>query len=105
MSKSLGNVVSPHEIIDKFGVDAVRYFLLNEGALANDGDFSYERLYARLKGDLADNFGNLVSRCTSSNLLKDNKLPEPGELTSEEHELMQLISKIPGFYHVTCNSH
>ncbi len=49
MSKSLGNVVNPFEIIENFGLDPVRYFLLSHGGLADDGDFTYKMLYIRLK--------------------------------------------------------
>lgn len=49
MSKSLGNVVNPFEIIENYGLDPVRYFLLSHGGLSDDGDFSYRMLYTRLK--------------------------------------------------------
>ena len=57
MSKSLGNVVRPGDLVEQFGVDAVRYFLLREGALEADGDFSEEGVLLRLRGDLADTLG------------------------------------------------
>jgi methionyl-tRNA synthetase len=62
MSKSLGNVVDPFKLIDKFGSDAVRYFLLREIPSTEDGDFSPKRFKERYNSDLAFGLGNLVSR-------------------------------------------
>lgn len=62
MSKSLGNVIDPHEVIDEFGTDALRYFLLREVPFGLDGDFSRETLINRINSDLANDLGNLLSR-------------------------------------------
>jgi methionyl-tRNA synthetase len=62
MSKSLGNVVDPFELIDKHGADAVRYFLLREIPSTEDGDFTYEKFEQRYNSDLAGGIGNLVAR-------------------------------------------
>jgi methionyl-tRNA synthetase len=62
MSKSLGNVISPLAMKEKIGMDAFRYFLLREGVFGQDADFRGESLTARYNSDLANNFGNLVSR-------------------------------------------
>ncbi len=65
MSKSLGNVIDPVEWADKYGTDAVRYFLLREVPFGHDGDVSEEKLKARYNGDLANGLGNLFSRTTN----------------------------------------
>ena len=62
MSKSLGNVVRPLEMKERFGMDAFRYFLLREMAFGQDAKFSEEALVTRINADLANNLGNLVSR-------------------------------------------
>ncbi len=62
ISKSLGNVISPEDIVKKYGVDTVRYFLMREISSSEDGDFSEKKLEDRYNGDLANNLGNLVSR-------------------------------------------
>jgi len=62
MSKTIGNVVDPVELVKKYGTDPVRYFLLREIPTGEDGDFSFEKLEARYNGDLANGIGNLVAR-------------------------------------------
>jgi len=62
MSKSLGNVVDPFELVEKYGADAVRYFLLREITPTEDGDFTYDKFEARYNSDLASGLGNLVAR-------------------------------------------
>jgi methionyl-tRNA synthetase len=62
MSKSLGNVVAPHEVINKYGVDALRYYLLREIPSDGDGDFSWSRMEQAYNEDLANDLGNLVQR-------------------------------------------
>ena len=77
MSKSLGNVVSPLMLIDDFGVDSVRYYLMSEMVLGMDATFSSESFEKKYNSDLANDFGNLVSRV--STLIKNNfdeKIPE-----------------------------
>ncbi len=65
MSKSLGNVIAPRPMIEKYGNDAFRYFLLRESVFGLDADFREETLVNRYNGDLANNVGNLVSRTLS----------------------------------------
>ncbi|PLX88332.1 MAG: methionine--tRNA ligase [Desulfuromonas sp.] len=65
MSKSLRNVVEPNMLIDTYGVDAIRYFLLREVPFGLDGDFSHSSLISRINSDLANDLGNLLSRSTA----------------------------------------
>ena len=62
MSKSLGNIVDPFDLIEKYGADAVRYFLLREVPSTEDGDFTIDKFEKRYNSDLASGLGNLVSR-------------------------------------------
>jgi methionyl-tRNA synthetase len=95
MSKSLGNVIDPVELAAKYGSDAVRYFLLREVPFGQDGDVSEEKIRARYEGDLANGFGNLVSRVTT--LIEkylDGIIPEntPGTFHGNEEEVQSLIA-------------
>lgn len=72
MSKSLGNVINPYELADKYGADAVRYYLLAEIAPFEDGDYSEEKFQGRYNSDLANGLGNLVARV--SNLFEKNQI-------------------------------
>ncbi len=81
MSKSLQNVVEPNMLIDKYGVDAVRYFLLREVPFGLDGDFSHQALVHRINSDLANDLGNLLNRSTAMiNKYFGGTVREPGEL-------------------------
>jgi len=62
MSKSLGNVIDPHDIVSTYGIDQFRFFLFREVPFGLDGDFSKSAIVHRINGDLANDFGNLVSR-------------------------------------------
>ncbi len=78
MSKSLGNVVDPAEMAEKYGVDAFRYFIFREVPFGLDGDFSEEALAKRINTDLANDMGNLLSRATKMiETYRDGAVPEP----------------------------
>lgn len=85
MSKTIGNVIDPFALVEKYGVEPVRYFLLREIPSAEDGDFSYKKLEERYNGDLANGLGNLVQRVAT---LVDNNLA--GELFYKKEELDKL---------------
>jgi len=93
MSKSRGNVVDPNKMVDQFGTDAFRYFLLREVPFGQDGDFSHSGMVSRINSDLANDLGNLVSRTlTLLERLTDGRIPQPTWLGShpEEEELKQI---------------
>lgn len=78
MSKSLGNVVAPDHLVEKYGLDQTRYFLLKEVPFGQDGNFSRQSMGERINADLANNLGNLAQR-TLSMIAKnaDGKVPDP----------------------------
>ena len=82
MSKSLGNVVDPIEVAEKFGADQLRYFLLREIPFGDDGDFSEEVLISRINGELAADLGNLVYRVLTLVERFDGKLDGVNDLSS-----------------------
>ena len=84
MSKSLGNVVDPLGLIEEYGVDPVRYYLMREMVLGQDASFTIESFIKRYNSDLANDFGNLLSRI--SNLLKkffDGRIPQDQDDSAE----------------------
>ena len=89
ISKRLGNAIDPHDLIAKYGLDQVRYFLLREVPFGNDGDFSHQSMVNRINGDLANGLGNLAQR-----VLKmignscGGKVPDPGPFTPADEALL-----------------
>ncbi|NLW25637.1 MAG: methionine--tRNA ligase [Clostridia bacterium] len=93
MSKSKGNVVDPNVLIDKYGVDAIRYFLLREIPAGADGYYSEEALIQRYNTDLANDFGNLVSRTVAMvDKYFDGVVPEP-KVTGEFDEQLKTVAQ------------
>lgn len=99
MSKSKGNVVDPNVLIKRYGVDAVRYFLLREIAFGQDGNFTNESLIQRINSDLANDLGNLVSRTVGMiDKYFGGKLPQKQEGTEFDADLKAVCyDMIPKF--------
>ena len=90
MSKSVGNVVNPLDLIEEYGVDPVRYYLMREMVLGQDANFTMESFIKRYNSDLANDYGNLLNRV--STLIKknyDGLIPDKGEQTSSEEEIIK----------------
>ena len=89
MSKSLGNFIPPKQLVDKYGLDPLRYFMLRELPFGSDGDFSHRAVVNRINGDLANDFGNLAQRVLS--FIAKNagaKVPQPAALTPGDEALL-----------------
>ena len=92
MSKSVGNVVDPIELAERFGVDALRYFLLREVTFGQDGSYSAEAIVTRVNAELANSFGNLAQRSLVDDLTRiwTASFPRPGEAL-EDRALLDLV--------------
>ncbi|MDX2253637.1 MAG: methionine--tRNA ligase [Nitrospira sp.] len=90
MSKSRGNVVDPNKMVDEFGLDAFRYFILREVPFGQDGDFSQSAMVTRVNSDLANGLGNLLSRTlTLIEKNRSNQIPQAGKSRAAERDLQQ----------------
>lgn len=91
MSKSLGNVVTPQQLLDAYPADQIRYFLLRDGGVVKDGAFSPDALHARAEAECANTLGNLASRVTSARLLPGQVVPACGPLSPQAQEAMYTV--------------
>ncbi len=96
MSKSVGNVISPHDLVQRYGTDALRYFFLREVPFGQDGNYSHEAIVNRMNADLANDIGNLAQRSLS--MIGKNcggKLPVPGTFTDADQALLAQATALP----------
>ncbi|KAK7077993.1 Methionine--tRNA ligase, mitochondrial [Halocaridina rubra] len=100
MSKSLGNVVCPHDRIEKYTTDGLRYFLLRESTTHSDSNWSDTRLVRLLNAELADSLGNLLNRCTAPSLNPRLEFPKLSSsylqtIPESGSKLMEQLTKLP----------
>ena len=97
ISKSLGNIIDPLQLIDEYGLDQVRYFLMREVPFGRDGDFSKAAIVHRVNGDLANDFGNLAQRSLS--IIAKNcggEMPSPGPFIEDDTRLLRKVDGVLG---------
>ncbi|HUG62169.1 MAG TPA: methionine--tRNA ligase, partial [Methylomirabilota bacterium] len=95
MSKSVGNVVGPKDLVDTYGLDPVRYFFLREVPFGQDGNYSHEAIVNRINADLANDLGNLAQRSLS--MIAKNLggvLPAPGPLTDADRDILAHVDAL-----------
>jgi methionyl-tRNA synthetase len=97
ISKSLGNVIDPVELVQRYGVDQTRFFLMSDGAFGNDCDFSHHAMVMKVNANLANEFGNLCQRTLSMVYKNCNKtIPAPlGTFNAEDEALLSRVKALP----------
>lgn len=93
ISKSIGNVIDPLDLIEEFGLDQTRYFMMREVIFGNDGNYSRNGMVNRLNSELSNKIGNLVQRTLSFISKIDSKVPEPGEI-AEDNEIFAYCNSL-----------
>ena len=97
MGKSLGNMIDPFHLMEKYGADPLRYCLLSEVPTFDDGDFSEKALIGKTNRELIANLGNFLYRTLKLiEKFHDSKIPEPGELDERDEELLASITQYKG---------
>lgn len=97
MSKSVGNVVDPFDLVRAYGRDQLRYFFLREVVFGQDGNYSAEAIANRINADLANNLGNLAQRSLSMIYKNcDGRIPEPGAFTVEDEAILAATDGLYG---------
>ncbi len=105
MSKSLGNVVKPLDLIDIYGEDSLRYYLMRDMVLGQDANFSIDSFAKRYNSELANDLGNLVNRIfVLIDKYFDSKVPKPGNYSDIDLELIEKIKKTPIEINASYNS-
>ena len=90
MSKSVGNVISPSSLVEKYGVDATRYFFMSEVSLGQDGSYSHEAIINRINANLANDLGNLAQRSLSMVAKHcEAQVPSFGEFNNDDKEILE----------------
>jgi methionyl-tRNA synthetase len=89
MSKSVGNVVDPFDLVNGYGVDPVRYFFLRETTFGSDGSYSHEAIVTRINADLANDLGNLAQRSLSMIARNcEGRIPAPGDFSEADRSIL-----------------
>lgn len=99
MSKSVGNVIDPHAMVEEYGLDQLRFFLLREVPFGQDGNYSHDAIAGRINSDLANDLGNLAQRSLSmvaKNL--GGEVPQPGEFTAEDLAMLAQAEDVVAEY-------
>ncbi len=95
MSKSVGNVISPEFLVEKYGLEAIRFFFMSEVSLGQDGSYSHEAIVNRINANLANDLGNLAQRSLSMVAKHcDAKIPQYNEFTKEDKEILEKANNL-----------
>ena len=95
ISKSVGNIIEPREIVETYGLDQVRYFLLREVPFGNDGDFSHRSMVSRINSELANDLGNLAQRSLSMiGRYCEGILPAPSDFSDADSDMLTGVANV-----------